>query len=145
MPLNPPPPWNRKRPFHASGSATADTGWTPQFLLVERGGELVAACPLYLKDHSYGEYVFDWAWADAYRRHALRYYPKLLAAVAVLVALAVAVDVEAADHLRAGHGLFPDSGVDGLALPGHVLRHPDVDRQQHRGPVPSPGNTASCR
>ena len=40
-------------------------------------GELVAACPLYLKDHSYGEYVFDWAWADAYRRHGLDYYPKL--------------------------------------------------------------------
>ena len=44
-------------------------------------GELVAACPLYLKDHSYGEYVFDWAWADAYRRHGLDYYPKLLDAM----------------------------------------------------------------
>ena len=42
---------------------------------------LVAACPLYLKDHSYGEYVFDWAWADAYQRHGLDYYPKLLIAV----------------------------------------------------------------
>src|SRR6478736_3507541 len=42
---------------------------------------LVAACPLYLKDHSYGEYVFDWAWADAYQRHGLAYYPKLLDAV----------------------------------------------------------------
>ena len=49
--------------------------------LVERAGELVAACPLYLKDHSYGEYVFDWAWADAYQRHGLDYYPKLLGAV----------------------------------------------------------------
>src|SRR5438270_9864153 len=67
--------------LHASGSATAATGWLPQFLAVERGPELVAACPLYLKDHSYGEYVFDWAWADAYERHGLRYYPKLLDAV----------------------------------------------------------------
>ena len=41
----------------------------------------VAACPLYLKDHSYGEYVFDWAWADAYRRHGLDYYPKLTGAI----------------------------------------------------------------
>jgi predicted N-acyltransferase len=41
----------------------------------------VGACPLYLKSHSYGEYVFDWAWADAYQRHGLRYYPKLLGAV----------------------------------------------------------------
>ena len=65
----------------ASGSATEDTGWAPSFLTVHAGDALVAACPLYLKDHSYGEYVFDWAWADAYQRHGLRYYPKLLSAV----------------------------------------------------------------
>ncbi len=64
-----------------SGSATADTGWMPQFLVVEHGSQLIAACALYVKDHSYGEYVFDWAWADAYQRHGLRYYPKLLNAV----------------------------------------------------------------
>jgi predicted N-acyltransferase len=45
------------------------------------GGRLVAAMPLYLKSHSYGEYVFDWAWADAYRRYGRRYYPKLLGAI----------------------------------------------------------------
>jgi predicted N-acyltransferase len=67
--------------LHDSGSATGDTGWLPQYLVVEHGTELIAACPLYLKDHSYGEYVFDWAWADAYQRHGLRYYPKLLSAV----------------------------------------------------------------
>jgi predicted N-acyltransferase len=69
------------RALHDSGSAVGETGWEPQFLIVSRQGELVAACPLYLKAHSYGEYVFDWAWADAYRRHRLRYYPKLLDAV----------------------------------------------------------------
>src|SRR6185503_5313489 len=52
--------------LHQSGSATAETGWLPQFLTVQARDELVAGCPLYLKDHSYGEYVFDWAWADAY-------------------------------------------------------------------------------
>ena len=67
--------------LHASGSATVDTGWSPQFITIERGGVLAAACPLYLKDHSYGEYVFDWAWADAYHQHGLAYYPKLLVAV----------------------------------------------------------------
>ena len=67
--------------LHASGSACAGTGWLPQFLCVFDRDTLVAACPLYLKDHSYGEYVFDWAWADAYQRHGLRYYPKLLDAV----------------------------------------------------------------
>lgn len=65
----------------ASGSATARTGWQPCFLTVHQGEALVAACPLYLKSHSYGEYVFDWAWADAYQRHGLAYYPKLLGAV----------------------------------------------------------------
>jgi predicted N-acyltransferase len=67
--------------LQASGSATAETGWAAQFLTVERAGTLRAATALYLKNHSYGEYVFDWAWADAYRRHGLRYYPKLLGAV----------------------------------------------------------------
>jgi predicted N-acyltransferase len=67
--------------LHASGSAIAETGWQPCFLAVQHGEALVAACPLYLKTHSYGEYVFDWAWADAYQRHGLAYYPKLLGAV----------------------------------------------------------------
>lgn len=67
--------------LHASKSAVPATGWTPRFLTLDEGGELLAACPLYLKDHSYGEYVFDWAWADAYQRHGLEYYPKLLNAV----------------------------------------------------------------
>jgi hypothetical protein len=67
--------------LHNSGSAVARTGWEPRFVSVHRRDEMVAACPLYLKSHSYGEYVFDWAWADAYERHGLRYYPKLLVAV----------------------------------------------------------------
>ena len=67
--------------LHTSGSAVEATGWTPRFLTVQRRGQLVAAAPVYLKRHSYGEYVFDWAWADAYHRHGLRYYPKLLVAV----------------------------------------------------------------
>lgn len=67
--------------MHESRSAVDETGWQPQFLTLHDGDALAAACPLYLKSHSYGEYVFDWAWADAYQRHGLRYYPKLLAAV----------------------------------------------------------------
>lgn len=71
--------------LHESASAVGKTGWLPHFLgvfeSVTTGEQLVAACPLYLKDHSYGEYVFDWAWADAYQRHGLSYYPKLLDAV----------------------------------------------------------------
>jgi predicted N-acyltransferase len=66
--------------LHASGSAVAETGWVNQLLCLRRGDELLGACALYLKSHSYGEYVFDWAWADAYQRHGHRYYPKLLCA-----------------------------------------------------------------
>ena len=61
--------------LHRSQSAVAKSGWFAQFLAVHDGDVLVAACPLYLKEHSYGEYVFDWAWADAYQRHGLEYYP----------------------------------------------------------------------
>jgi predicted N-acyltransferase len=67
--------------LHASGSATADTGWTTRFMLLEQSDRLVAACAVYLKTHSYGEYVFDWAWAKAYAQHGLPYYPKALVAV----------------------------------------------------------------
>jgi uncharacterized protein len=67
--------------LHDSGSAVGDTGWQPLFLSAWQGQTMIAACPAYLKSHSYGEYVFDWAWADAYRRHGLDYYPKLLVAV----------------------------------------------------------------
>ena len=73
--------WEYLAALHASGSAVPETGWAPRFLTVWRGSELVAAAPAYLKSHSYGEYVFDWAWADAYQRHGLAYYPKLLVAV----------------------------------------------------------------
>ncbi|MFC5480940.1 GNAT family N-acetyltransferase [Massilia suwonensis] len=67
--------------LHESGSAAPETGWQPQYLALYDGDALAAALPLYVKGHSYGEYVFDWAWADAYQRHGLEYYPKLLAAV----------------------------------------------------------------
>ena len=67
--------------LHESGSASPATGWTPFYLTLWRGDELHGACACYLKDHSYGEYVFDWAWANAYEQHGLAYYPKGLAAV----------------------------------------------------------------
>jgi uncharacterized protein len=66
--------------MQASGSAASDTGWTPRILSLWRQDDLQAACALYLKMHSYGEYVFDWAWADAYQRHGLAYYPKAVIA-----------------------------------------------------------------
>jgi hypothetical protein len=72
--------------LHETGAACSDTGWTPQYLILRHGAalagaELAGAVPLYRKTHSYGEYVFDWTWADAYRRYRMAYYPKWLAAV----------------------------------------------------------------
>lgn len=67
--------------LHESGSAAPDTGWTPYFFTLWHGDALAGACALYLKTHSYGEYVFDHAWANAYQQHGLPYYPKALVAV----------------------------------------------------------------
>jgi len=75
--------------LHESGSASVESGWQPQYLTLWQDTELTtglttelaAALPLYAKFHSYGEYVFDWAWADAYQRNGLDYYPKLLSAI----------------------------------------------------------------
>ena len=64
----------------ASGSAAPETGWTLRLLTLWLDDALAAACPVYLKSHSRGEYVFDWAWAEAYERHGLAYYPKALVA-----------------------------------------------------------------
>ncbi len=65
-----------------SGSTTPRTGWTPQHLsLAGPDGTILAVAPLYAKTHSYGEYVFDYGWADAYERAGGRYYPKLISAV----------------------------------------------------------------
>lgn len=64
-----------------SGSANAASGWDARFFTLRDARGLVGACVLYLKSHSYGEYVFDWAWASAYQQHGLPYYPKAIIAI----------------------------------------------------------------
>ena len=114
--------------LHASGSAVPETGWAPQFLTLHRGGELQAACALYLKSHSHGEYVFDWAWADAYRRHGLAYYPKLLGAVPFTpvpgTRLLARSDADRDVLVTALHRL----ALDGRLSSAHVLFIDDADR-----------------
>ncbi|HEY9397945.1 MAG TPA: GNAT family N-acetyltransferase [Burkholderiales bacterium] len=109
--------------LHETGCASGKTGWMPQYLSAWRDKELVAALPLYLKTHSYGEYVFDWAWADAYERCGLAYYPKLLSAIPfspVTGPRLIGTDPEARAELRRAalqlaeqvssfHVLFPDT------------------------------------
>ncbi|WP_432474007.1 GNAT family N-acetyltransferase [Amphritea sp. HPY] len=67
--------------LEASDSVCSSVGWQPLHMVVYSDDTAVALMPLYLKSHSYGEYVFDWAWADAYQRHGLDYYPKLVTAI----------------------------------------------------------------
>ncbi len=67
--------------LEATGCVGADIGWEPVHLALFRDDRLEAAMPLYVKHHSWGEFVFDFGWADAYRRHGLNYYPKLVCCV----------------------------------------------------------------
>ena len=69
------------RALEDTGCVGAQIGWEPVHLALFRGGRLAGAMPLYVKHHSWGEFVFDWAWADAYRRNGLNYYPKLVCCV----------------------------------------------------------------
>jgi predicted N-acyltransferase len=123
-----------------SDSASPRSGWAPRFLTLWRGRELMAACPMYLKGHSYGEYVFDWAWANAYQQHGLAYYPKAVVAVpftpvpgtrllardaasrALLVQALLAWCRE--EELSSLHLLFgADEDIEACADAGLMLRH----------------------
>jgi len=125
--------------LHESGSASTETGWQPQFLVLYDGEELAAAMPLYVKSHSYGEYVFDWAWADAYHRNGVEYYPKLLSAIpftpvtgprllardaAARTALIAALcSTQQASEVSSTHILYPpEEQVQQLADAGFMLR-----------------------
>ncbi|KIF82400.1 GNAT family N-acetyltransferase [Noviherbaspirillum autotrophicum] len=115
--------------LHETGCATPDTGWQPQYLTLWRDNELCAALPLYVKSHSYGEYVFDWAWADAYRRNGLEYYPKLLSAIPftpVTGSRLLAHDAAAAKKLiEALSALQENSGLSST----HILFPPAAQAQ----------------
>src|SRR3989344_3103449 len=77
-------PFLRYEFLHAlelSGCIGAGTGWSPHYLIAYTGNKPVGALPMYHKEHSYGEYVFDWAWANAYARAGQKYYPKLVVAI----------------------------------------------------------------
>src|SRR3989344_5094810 len=71
--------------LESTGCVSPDTGWLPQHLVVHEAGplrgRLLGGAQMYLKNHSYGEYVFDWAWANAYAHAGEKYYPKLVVSV----------------------------------------------------------------
>ena len=114
--------------MHRSHSAVAETGWAPAWLTVTQQGRLVGACALYLKSHSYGEYVFDWAWAEAYQRHGLAYYPKLLSAVPftpVPGSRLLAIDDDTRDTVL--QAVLALAGQQGLSS-AHLLFLSEADR-----------------
>ena len=142
--------------LHASGSACAATGWQPVFMTLadeNDAGVLRAGAALYLKSHSYGEYVFDWAWADAWERAGQRYYPKLLGAVpftpvpgsrllardtAARAALLAAIEAFAREQgLSSAHLLFLDEADRAAATAqGWLLREGVQFHWTNRQPEP---------
>jgi uncharacterized protein len=113
-----------------SDSVGNGTGWNPQPLIIKQNGQLIGAMPLYLKSHSYGEYVFDWAWADAYQRSGMEYYPKLLSAIPFSPITSARLLTKHAD----APSLMADA-LDAIMLQyklssAHVL-FPDSDTAQH--------------
>ena len=143
------------RALERSGSIGGASGWSPVYLVCEGRGRLLGALPLYLKMDSYGEYIFDWGWAQAYRQHGLSYYPKLVAAVPFTPAtgskLLVRPDVE--DHaavtrslldevrrlgderdVSSSHALFlPEEELDEFTQRGFAVRHSLQFHWRNRG------------
>jgi uncharacterized protein len=116
--------------LESTGCVGGATGWRPAYLTFEDGGGLRGAVPAYLKDHSWGEFVFDFGWAQAYARHGLRYYPKLLASVPFTPATGARLLRRAGDDALAPailEGLEAEVDAAGLSS-AHALFVSEEDR-----------------
>src|SRR5215210_3321278 len=137
-----------------SGSIGGASGWSPVYLVCKEEGRVLGALCLYLKTNSYGEYIFDWGWAQAYREHGLPYYPKFVAAVPFTPAtgpkLLVRPDADRATVARAlldaaqrlgeerrvssSHALFlPEEELDEFVEHGFAVRHSVQFHWRNRG------------
>jgi predicted N-acyltransferase len=145
------------RALERSGSIGGASGWSPTYLVCRDGGCLLGALPLYLKSDSYGEYVFDWEWAEAYRQHGSLYYPKLVAAVPFTPAtgpkLLVRPELKAGDRatvartllgaarqlgdelrVSSTHALFlPEKDLEEFEKRGYAIRHSLQFHWRNRG------------
>jgi predicted N-acyltransferase len=145
------------RALERSGSIGSASGWSPTYLVCRDAGCVLGALPLYLKSDSYGEYVFDWEWAEAYRQHGSPYYPKLVAAVPFTPAtgpkLLVRPDLkedgratvtrtllgaarQLGDELRVSstHALFlPEEDLEEFEKRGYAIRHSLQFHWRNRG------------
>ncbi len=143
------------RALERSGSIGGASGWSPVYLVCRDDlGGLLGSLPLYLKTHSYGEYIFDWEWAHAYRQHGLSYYPKLVAAAPFTPAtgpkLLVKPDADRAAvthalldaarrlgeerRVSSSHALFlPEEELDEFSQHGFAVRHSVQFHWRNRG------------
>jgi len=116
--------------FEQSNSVCPDTGWQPQHLIIEQDqtNQLVGVVPLYVKGHSYGEFVFDWAWAQAYERAGMRYYPKWLAGVPFTPVTSARLLCEPQHKALTAQALLKTAKTTNLSSL-HVLFTDDTDQQ----------------
>ena len=128
--------------LETSKSVQSNTGWQPYHIAVYENEQLVGAMPQYLKTHSYGEYVFDWAWANAYSQNGLDYYPKLLSAVPFspitgsrmlaktpkIQSLMIQIIEQQLNalNLSSAHILFPDEAAEKLLIKSDWLQRHGV-------------------
>ncbi|MDP9479002.1 MAG: GNAT family N-acetyltransferase, partial [Actinomycetota bacterium] len=128
------------RALERSKSIGEASGWSPAYLVCTGGGRLLGALCLYLKTDSYGEYVFDWAWARAYQQHGIPYYPKLVAAVPFTPAtgpkLLVRPDVGEAERVEVTRALLDAAeriGDRSAVSSSHALFLTDEERDEFAG------------
>ena len=123
--------------MEASGATNRDNGWQPQHWLLWEGDELLALLPCYLKFHSYGEYIFDRSWADAWHRAGGKYYPKLLSAIPYTPATGPRLCVRSAEQAatalaRAADDLMALIDREGYSS-AHILLSNERDARRWQG------------
>ena len=132
-------PFNRYEFLSAlelSGSVGEGTGWLPNHQIYTIGERILGLLIAYQKEHSYGEYVFDWAWADAYHQHQIPYYPKIVVAIPFTPVpctkwfkvddkLTVPLDISEAEAVKLLSQRQADSGISGIHHLFSVQREPD--------------------
>jgi uncharacterized protein len=128
------------RALERSGSIGRRSGWSPAYLVCKNGADVLGALCLYLKTDSYGEYIFDWEWARAYRQYGLSYYPKLVAAVPFTPAtgpkLLVKPDLDVATRTRVTKALLEaadDLGTEYSVSSSHALFVPQEELSEFTG------------
>lgn len=114
--------------LESSGCVGEKSGWQPLHIIAFDGSKLVLAIPGYLKYHSYGEYVFDWSWADAYRRHGLEYYPKYINAIPFTPASGPRIGCHSATEALPLVQAFITRLVEERELSSHHLLFPEADK-----------------